>query len=181
MLIDFFYTLRAAKLPVSIREYLTLIEALKAEGFGVLTQVDVQATLKEKIGADFRKYRILGACNPKLAFRALSTELEVGVMMPCNVVVYEGDDGKAVIAAIDPIEFKREKAMEMGATHTFASMTEAMGAVNELTWGEMADRVIMTPGVLHGDMMEEAMALVGKGGTCVVTAISPMTENGTTL
>jgi uncharacterized protein (DUF302 family) len=78
-------------------------EALKAEGFGVLTQIDVQATLKEKIGADFRRYRILGACNPKLAYRALSTELEVGVMMPCNVIVYEGDDGKAVVSAIDPV------------------------------------------------------------------------------
>src|SRR5512136_2996929 len=77
-------------------------EALKAEGFGVLTQIDVQSTLKEKIGVDFRRYRILGACNPKLAFRALTTELEVGVMMPCNVIVYEGDDGKAVVCAIDP-------------------------------------------------------------------------------
>jgi uncharacterized protein (DUF302 family) len=78
-------------------------EALKAEGFGVLTQIDVQATLKEKIGADFRRYRILGACNPKLAYRALSTELEVGVMMPCNVIVYEGDDGQVVVSAIDPM------------------------------------------------------------------------------
>jgi len=82
--------------------------------------------------------------------------------------------GAKRVIAIDPIEFKREKAMEMGATHTFASMTEAMSAVNELTWGEMADRVIMTPGVLHGEMMEEGLALTGKGGTCVVTAISPM-------
>jgi uncharacterized protein (DUF302 family) len=78
-------------------------EALKSEGFGILTQIDVQATLKEKIGADFRRYRILGACNPKLAYRALTTELEVGVMMPCNVIVYEGDDGKAVVTAIDPV------------------------------------------------------------------------------
>ena len=86
--------------------------------------------------------------------------------------------GAKRIIAIDPVEFKREKAMEFGATHTFASMTEAMQSVNELTWGEMADRVIMTPGVLHGDMMGEAMNLVGKGGTCVVTAISPMQETG---
>ncbi len=78
-------------------------EALKAEGFGVLTQIDVKETLKQKIGVDFRKYRILGACNPKLAFRGLSAELEVGVMMPCNVIVYEGDDGKAVVTAIDPM------------------------------------------------------------------------------
>lgn len=85
-------------------------EALKAEGFGILTQIDVQDTLKQKIGADFRPYRILGACNPKLAFRALSTELEVGVMMPCNVIVYEGDDGLAVVAAIDP-------AATIAATH----------------------------------------------------------------
>jgi uncharacterized protein (DUF302 family) len=76
--------------------------ALQAEGFGVLTQIDVQDVLKKKIGADFRRYRILGACNPKLAFRALSSELEVGVMLPCNVIVYEGDDGKAVVTAIDP-------------------------------------------------------------------------------
>ena len=85
--------------------------------------------------------------------------------------------GAKRIIAIDPVEFKREKAMEFGATHTFASMSEAIPALTELTWGEMADRVIMTPGVLHGEMMEEGMALTGKGGTCVVTAISPMTSN----
>lgn len=77
--------------------------ALQAQGFGVLTQIDVKETLKQKIGVDFRRYRIFGACNPKLAHRALSTELEIGVMLPCNVVVYEGDDGKAVVLAIDPM------------------------------------------------------------------------------
>ncbi len=84
--------------------------------------------------------------------------------------------GAKRVVAVDPVEFKREKAMEFGATHTFASMAEALPALAEMTWGEMADRVIMTPGVLHGEMMEEGMAMVGKGGTCVVTAISPMTS-----
>jgi uncharacterized protein (DUF302 family) len=79
-------------------------ELLKAEGFGVLTEIDVQATLKAKIGADFRRYKILGACNPQLAHQVLATDLEVGAMLPCNVVVYEGDDRKAVVLAIDPLQ-----------------------------------------------------------------------------
>jgi S-(hydroxymethyl)glutathione dehydrogenase/alcohol dehydrogenase len=85
--------------------------------------------------------------------------------------------GAKHVIAIDPIEFKREKAMEFGATHTFSSMEEAVGPLTELSWGQMADKVIMTPGVLYGDMMELGLAMTGKGGTCVVTAIAPMTQN----
>ena len=79
-------------------------EALKAEGFGVLTEIDVQATLKKKLDVDFRRYRILGACNPPFAHRALQHSLDVGMLMPCNVIVYETDEGKTVVSAVDPMQ-----------------------------------------------------------------------------
>lgn len=82
-------------------------EALKAEGFGVLTQIDVRETLKQKINADFRPYRILGACNPSLAFEALTIEDKVGTMLPCNVVVQEVAPGSVEIAAVDPVASMR--------------------------------------------------------------------------
>jgi uncharacterized protein (DUF302 family) len=77
-------------------------DALKSEGFGVLTEIDVRDTLKKKLGVDFRRYRILGACNPPFAHEALQAEIEAGLSMPCNVVVYESDAGKAVVTAVDP-------------------------------------------------------------------------------
>ena len=79
-------------------------EALKAEGFGILTEIDVQATMKQKLGADMRRYKILGACNPPFAHEALTIDLAAGLMMPCNVVVHETDDHKAVVLAVDPTQ-----------------------------------------------------------------------------
>jgi uncharacterized protein (DUF302 family) len=78
-------------------------EALKREGFGIITEIDVKKTMKEKIGAEFRDYRILGACNPKLAHEALQIEDKVGTMLPCNVVVQDAGGGKTEVAAIDPV------------------------------------------------------------------------------
>lgn len=78
-------------------------ERLKDEGFGVLTEIDVKDALKKKIDVDFRKYRILGACNPKLAHKALSQEDKIGVLLPCNVVVQEHESGQVEVLAMDPV------------------------------------------------------------------------------
>ena len=78
-------------------------ETLKAEGFGIITQIDVTETLKQKLGVDFPSYRILGACNPKLAYEALQMENMVGTMLPCNVVIRDAGHGNTEVAAIDPV------------------------------------------------------------------------------
>ncbi len=79
------------------------VDALKIEGFGVLTEIDVKETLKKKIGVDFPRYRILGACNPTMAYEALMLENHVGTMLPCNVIVRDTGNGQTEVAAIDPV------------------------------------------------------------------------------
>lgn len=91
-------------LSISYDEALQKVPAaLKEQGFGVLTEIDVKATLKKKIDVDFRKYKILGVCNPPFAYKALSAELEIGLLLPCNVVVYEDSSGKATVMVMDPV------------------------------------------------------------------------------
>jgi S-(hydroxymethyl)glutathione dehydrogenase/alcohol dehydrogenase len=84
--------------------------------------------------------------------------------------------GARVIVAVDPVEFKQKAALDLGATHAAASMAEAQPLVMELTRGQMADSVILTPGVMYGDLLAPALTLTAKGGTCVVTAVAPMTQ-----
>lgn len=80
-----------------------VVEALKGEGFGILTEIDVKATLKKKLDVDFRNYRILGACNPPFAYQALQAEDKIGTMLPCNVIVQETAEGVVEISAVDPV------------------------------------------------------------------------------
>jgi uncharacterized protein (DUF302 family) len=87
-------------------------DELKKEGFGILTEIDVKETLKKKLDVDFRKYRILGACNPPLAYKALQTEENIGVMLPCNVIVQETDDKRIRVSAINPLEAMRSVGNE---------------------------------------------------------------------
>jgi len=112
------------KVGVSYDEAVARIrEALQKEGFGVLTEIDVKATLKKKLDVDFRKYVILGACNPPFAHKALTAELEIGLLMPCNVIVYENEDGSSTVAAMD--------ASMMASVTGNDRLSEVSAAVNE--------------------------------------------------
>jgi uncharacterized protein (DUF302 family) len=92
------------RLDCSFDEAITRVtDELKKEGFGVLTEIDVQRTLKKKMDVEFRKYKILGACNPNYAYKALQLESRIGTMLPCNVIVQETESGEIEVAAIDPI------------------------------------------------------------------------------
>jgi len=94
----------ARALNTSYEEALVKVqETLKEEGFGVLTTIDVQSTLKKKLDVDFRKYTILGACNPPYAFQALQADLDVGLLLPCNVIIYETDDNTVYVSAMNPV------------------------------------------------------------------------------
>ncbi len=107
-------------------------DALKTEGFGVLTEIDVAGTLKAKINQDFRPYRILGACNPKLAYQALSAEPHIGVMLPCNVIVQRHDDGEIEISSIDPatvMELVGNPALAAVADQVRGALGRVIGSV----------------------------------------------------
>lgn len=107
-------------------------EALKAEGFGVISEIDVQKTLKSKIDVDFRPYLILGACNPAMAYEALQVEDKVGTMLPCNVVVQQLAEGRVEVAAIDPVASMRaigNPALTEKAAEIAAKLQSALGRV----------------------------------------------------
>ncbi len=118
-----------------------------------------------------------GSATNRAAVKAGDSVVVVGIGgIGMNAVQGAAMAGARHVIAIDPLEFKREKAMEFGATHTFSSMEEALPQVMEMTWGRMADKVIMTAGVMYGDLMALGTQLAGKGGTIVVTGVAPITQ-----
>lgn len=112
-----------------------VVAALKDQGFGVLTEIDVKATLKKKLDADFRRYVILGACNPPLAHRALSTDPAVGLLLPCNVIVYENDDRTTTVSAMNPmaiVDITGHEALREVAEQATAKLQAAVAALSKL-------------------------------------------------
>ncbi|NHN42968.1 DUF302 domain-containing protein [Halorubellus sp. JP-L1] len=108
--------------------------ALQDEGFGVLCDIDIQATLEEKLGEEFRQYRILGACNPPLAYEGLTEEIELGALLPCNVIVYETDDGDVVVSAVDPerlVGIADNDALDSIATEVTDRFERVLAAVTD--------------------------------------------------
>ena|SRR5665213_1994057 len=103
-------------------------EALKAEGFGILTEIDMKATLKKKLDVDFYNYKILGACNPPFAYKALKTEDKIGTMLPCNVIVQEKEKGQVEVSVVDPVASM--KAIENDELHDIA--TEIRGRLQRV-------------------------------------------------
>ncbi len=107
--------------------------ALKEEGFGVLTEIDVKETLKKKIDVDFKKYKILGACNPEFAHKALKSEDKIGVFLPCNVIVEENDNGEIEVSAVDPIasmQAAKNDGLEEIATEVQQKLKKIINSLN---------------------------------------------------
>ncbi len=112
-------------------------EALKAEGFGVLTEIDVKETMKQKLGADFRPYKILGACNPPLAHRALTAAPEVGLLLPCNVTVAQEDDGLVNVSIVNPLSMLGlvpHPALEAVAQEAYSKLERVAASLQNQSW-----------------------------------------------
>lgn len=99
-------------------------KGLKEAGFGILTEIDVKETFKKKLDIDFRKYRILGACNPQMAYKAISAESKIGTMLPCNVIIQEADNGRIEVSAVDPVASMT--AVENGELGSIAQEVRSM-------------------------------------------------------